>query len=58
MHFLLNLLFALLGFFIARYLLLMVLPEGADKDKIATIIAIVVAVVVFFANFATNIATS
>lgn len=58
MHFLLNLLFALLGFFGARYLLMMVLPEGSDKEKIATIVAIVVAIIVFFANFASGVSTS
>lgn len=51
-HFLVNVLLALLAFFLTRYVALMVVPEGQDRDKIVTIIAILVAVVVFFANFA------
>lgn len=52
---LINLLIAFLAFFIVRYLAAMVTPEGQDRDKIITIVAILVAVVVFFANFAARI---
>lgn len=52
---LINLLLAFLGFFITRYIGNMVAPEGQDKDKIVTIVAILVAVVVFFANFAARL---
>jgi hypothetical protein len=52
---LLNLLFAFLAFFIVRYIGGMVAPEGQDKDKIITIVALVVGIVVFFANFAVQL---
>lgn len=51
----LNLLFALLAFFIVRYLASLVVPEGNDRSKIINIVAILVAVVVFFANFAASL---
>jgi hypothetical protein len=54
---LINLIIAFLGFFIVRYIGNMVAPEGQDKDKIITIVALVVGIVVFFANFAANIIT-
>lgn len=52
---LVNLLLAFLAFFVTRYIGNMVAPEGADKDKIITIVALLVGVVVFFANFAAQI---
>lgn len=52
---LINLLLAFLGFFITRYIGNMVAPEGQDKDKIVTIVALIVGIVVFFANFAAQI---
>ena len=55
MNFLINLLLAFLAFFVVRYIGGMVTPEGQDKDKIITIVAIIAAIVVFFANFAVQI---
>jgi hypothetical protein len=52
---LLNLLFAFLAFFIVRYIGTMVVPDGADKDKIVNIVGLLVGVVVFFANFAAQL---
>lgn len=52
---LLNLLFAFLAFFVTRYVGNMVAPEGQDKDKIVTVVAVIVAVVVFFANLAAQV---
>ena len=52
---LLNLLFAFLAFFIVRYIGSMVVPNGADKDKIVNIVGILAGLVVFFANFATQL---
>lgn len=56
MGLLLNLLFAFLAFFVVRYIGGMVAPEGQDKDKIVTVVAVIVAIVVFFANLAASIA--
>ena len=55
MEFLVNLLFAVLAFFVVRYIGNMVAPEGSDKDKIVTIIAVIVAVVVFLANYGARV---
>lgn len=55
MIFLLNLLFALLAFFVVRYIGSMITPEGQDRTQIITIIAIIVAVVTFFANLAAQV---
>lgn len=55
MHFIVNLLFGLLAFFVVRYVAGLVLPEGNDKDKIVVVLAFIAAIVVFFANFAVNI---
>ncbi len=52
---LINLLLAFLAFFVTRYIGNMVAPEGADRDKIITIVALVVGIVVFCANFAARI---
>lgn len=52
---LLNLLFAFLAFFVTRYVGNMVAPEGSDKDKIITVIAVIVAIVVFFANLGAQV---
>lgn len=52
---LLNLLFAFLAFFVVRYLGNMVAPEGQDKDKIVTVVAVIVAIIVFLANFAAQV---
>lgn len=49
---LINILFGILAFFVTRYIGAMVAPEGQDRDKIVTIIAIIVGVLVFFANLA------
>lgn len=51
---LVNLLFAFLAFFIVRYIGSMVTPEGQDKDKIVTVVAVIVAILVFFANIASR----
>lgn len=51
---LVNLLFAFLAFFIVRYIGGMVTPEGQDKDKIVTVVAVIVAILVFFANIASR----
>lgn len=51
MEFLLNILFAVLAFFVVRYVGLMIAPEGADVPKVVTVIAVIVAIVVFFADF-------
>ena len=55
MNLLLNLLFAVLAFFAVRYIGGMVAPEGNDKDKIVTVIAVVVGILVFFANLASEV---
>ena len=52
---LVNLLFAFLAFFVTRYIGNMVAPDGQDKDKIVTIVAILVAILVFVANLASRI---
>jgi ABC-type Na+ efflux pump permease subunit len=51
---LLNLLFALLVFFLVRYIGGMVAPEGNDKDKLVTVVAVMLAVAVFLLNFASQ----
>lgn len=53
--FLVNVLLGLLAFFLTRYIALMVVPEGQDRDKIVTIVAILVGVVVFLADFAARL---
>lgn len=55
MNLLLNLLFAFLAFFIVRWLGSMVAPEGQDKEKAVTVVAVIIAIVVFFANFAVQV---
>lgn len=50
-----NLILAFLGFFVTRYIGNMIAPEGQDKDKIVTVVAVLVAIVVFFSNFAVRI---
>jgi uncharacterized membrane protein YhaH (DUF805 family) len=50
-----NLILAFLAFFVTRYVGNMVAPEGQDKDKIVTIVALLLAIVTFFANFAVRI---
>lgn len=55
MNLLLNLLFAVLAFFAVRYIGGMVAPEGNDKDKIVTVIAVVAGILVFFANLASEV---
>lgn len=52
---LINLLFAFLGFFLTRWIGSMVVPEGQDRDRVVTIVAILVAIIVFFANFAARL---
>lgn len=59
-QFFLNLLFALLAFFLVRWLATLVFPEdnaNGDRLKIVNIVALLVAIVVFFANFASQIIT-
>lgn len=55
MIFLVNILFAILAFFVVRYIGASIAPEGPDKVKVLTVIALIVAIVVYFANFATQI---
>ena len=52
---LINLIFAFLAFFIVRYVGSLVVPEGADRDKIINIVGILAGIVVFFANFAAQL---
>lgn len=42
-----NLLLAFLAFFVTRWIGSMVAPEGQDKDKVVTVVAVVVAILVF-----------
>lgn len=51
----LNLLFAFLAFFVVRWIGGAVTPEGQDRDKIVTVVAVIVAILVFFANLAVRI---
>lgn len=55
MHLILNLLIALLAFFLVRYVASLVMPEGRDTDRLVTVIAVIAAILVFFANFASRI---
>lgn len=55
MNFLLNLLLAFLAYFVVRWIGASVAPDGQDKDKIVTVVAVIVAIVVFFADLATQI---
>jgi len=50
--FFVNLIIAALAFFLVRYLLSLIVPEGKDKDKIVNIVALLTAIVVFFSNLA------
>lgn len=58
-QFVLNLLFAALAFFIARWLLTLITPDSptrpSDREKAITIGSLIVAVVIFFLNFAASI---
>lgn len=51
----LNVLFAILVFFIVRFVGSLVTPDGQDRDKVINAVAVIVAVVVFIANFADQI---
>ena len=55
MDFIINLILGLLAFFVARYIANMVLPDGADKDKIAIIVGLLAGIIIYFANFAVQI---
>lgn len=55
MEFLLNVLFAVLAFFVTRWVGAQIAPEGQDTPKIVVIIAIIVAVLVFFADLASKV---
>lgn len=55
MNLLINLLVAFLVFFIVRYIGTMVAPEGQDKDKIVTIVALICAVLVYLSGPAASI---
>lgn len=55
MHLLVNILFAILAFFVVRWLGSLVMPNGQDKGNVINVIAVIVAIVVFLTNFASQI---
>lgn len=54
---LVNLLLAFGTFFAVRWLGSMIAPEGQDRDKLVTVVAVIIAVIVFFADLAEQLLT-